>query len=80
MCLFTAFRGIEKMDTKGMIVLPKMSRWKVMLFKRRWERAMSNAGKNVEPFWICPLCNFLTRGPSICDRCRNERRRIPNGG
>ena len=31
------------MNTKGMIVLPKMSRRELALFKRRWKRAMSNA-------------------------------------
>lgn len=25
-----------------------------------------------EKFWLCPLCNFLTHRPGICDRCREE--------
>ena len=59
------------MDAKGMIVLPRMSRWKLTLFKRRWKRAMANDG-NCEPFWICPVCNFLTRRPGICDQCKRK--------
>jgi len=30
--------------------------------------------ENLEEFWICPLCNFLTHQPGICDRCREEGR------
>lgn len=26
--------------------------------------------KKREKFWLCPLCNFLTHRPDICDRCR----------
>ena len=59
-------------NAKGMIVLPKMSRWKLARFKRKWKRAMSSAGRNVEPFWLCPVCNFLTRRPGTCDQCKRK--------
>ena len=26
-----------------------------------------------EKFWICPLCNFLTHRPGICDQCKAQR-------
>jgi len=25
-----------------------------------------------EPFWLCPLCNFLTRRPGICEQCKRK--------
>ena len=25
-----------------------------------------------EAFWICPICNFLTRRPGVCDWCKEE--------
>ena len=28
--------------------------------------------ENMEPFWLCPVCNFLTRRPGICEQCKRK--------
>jgi len=28
--------------------------------------------KSRERLWLCPLCNFLTHRPGICDQCKKE--------
>ena len=56
------------MSTQGTLTYKDLKR-----FLRQWAGPVRTFyDGNREAFWLCPLCNFLTQRPGICDQCKRK--------